>query len=31
MILHDGERLSIPELLPGWEMEVSSIWSPEFD
>ena len=31
LILHDGERLSIPELLPGWEMEVSSIWSPEFD
>jgi Uma2 family endonuclease len=29
--LHNGDRLTTPELLPGWEMEVSSIWSPEFD
>jgi Uma2 family endonuclease len=31
MTLHNGDVLTVPELLPGWEMEVSSIWSPEFD
>lgn len=31
ILLRDGERLTVPEILPGWEMEVSSIWSPEFD
>ena len=30
IILHNGDRFTAPELLPGWEMEVSSIWSPEF-
>ena len=29
--LHNGDRFTATELLPGWEMEVSSIWSPEFD
>jgi Uma2 family endonuclease len=29
--LHNGDRFTVPELLPGWEMEVSSIWAPEFD
>lgn len=31
VILHNGDVLTVPELLPGWEMEVSSIWSPEFE
>jgi len=31
VILRDGDRFTAPELLPGWEMEVSSIWAPEFD
>ena len=31
VILQNGDRFTVPELLPGWEMEVSSIWSPEFD
>ncbi|NEQ97590.1 MAG: Uma2 family endonuclease [Cyanothece sp. SIO2G6] len=31
VILQDGDRFTVPELLPGWEMEVSSIWAPEFD
>ena len=31
LTLHNGDRFTAPELLPGWEMEVSSIWSPEFD
>lgn len=30
-ILRDGDSLTVPDLLPGWEMEVSSIWAPEFD
>lgn len=29
--LHNSDIFTVPELLPGWEMEVSSIWSPEFD
>jgi Uma2 family endonuclease len=31
VILHNGDILLVPELLPGWEMEVSSIWAPVFD
>ncbi|MGF1535317.1 MAG: hypothetical protein ACFB4J_02365 [Elainellaceae cyanobacterium] len=31
VILGNGDRFTAPELLPGWEMEVSSIWAPEFD
>ncbi|MBW4655710.1 MAG: Uma2 family endonuclease [Kaiparowitsia implicata GSE-PSE-MK54-09C] len=31
VILQNGDRFTVPELLPGWEMEVSSIWAPEFD
>jgi len=30
-VLRDGDVLTVPELLPGWEMEISSIWAPEFD
>lgn len=30
-ILQNGDRFTAPELLPGWEMAVESIWSPEFD
>ncbi len=31
ILLHNGDRFTVPDLLPGWEMEVSSIWAPEFD
>lgn len=31
VILRDGDVLTLPDLLPGWEMEVNSIWAPEFD
>ena len=31
VILQNGDRFTAPDLLPGWEMEVSSIWAPEFD
>jgi len=31
IVLQNGDTLTVPELLPGWEMEVESIWAPEFD
>lgn len=30
MILQDGEILTIPELLPGWELPIYEVWAPEF-
>lgn len=29
--LGNGDILTVPQLLPGWQMEVASIWSPVFD
>lgn len=29
--LHDGALLTVPDLLPGWEVLVDDLWSPEFD
>jgi len=31
VVLHNGDVFAVPDLLPNWEMEVESIWSPEFD
>ncbi len=31
VVLRNGDVLTVPELLPGWEMSVDSIWAPEFD
>lgn len=31
VVLRNGDVLTLPDLLPGWEMDVASIWSPEFD
>lgn len=31
MILQNGDVFTVPELLPGWEMQIDSIWSPEFE
>jgi len=31
LTLHDGELLTVPDLLPGWEVKVEDLWSPEFD
>lgn len=31
IVLSNGDTLTVPELLPGWKMEVASIWAPEFD
>jgi Uma2 family endonuclease len=29
--LQDGETLTVPELLPGWSVAVSDLWSPVFE
>jgi Uma2 family endonuclease len=31
IILQDGDVLTVPDLLPGWEVPVSELWSPVFD
>jgi Uma2 family endonuclease len=31
VILRDGDVLTIPDLLPGWEVEISDLWPAEFD
>lgn len=30
IILRDGDILTVPDLLPGWEVAVSDLWSLEF-
>ncbi len=29
--LRDGDVLTVPELLPGWELAVVEVWAPEFE
>jgi Uma2 family endonuclease len=31
VILRDDDKLTLPELLPGWELTVSELWPPEFE
>jgi Uma2 family endonuclease len=31
VIFKDGDILTLPDLLPGWEVAISEIWSPVFD
>lgn len=31
IILRDGDVVTVPDLLPGWEVQVSDLWSPVFD
>lgn len=31
VVLGDGDVLTVPELLPGWELAVVEVWAPEFD
>ncbi|MBD2570696.1 Uma2 family endonuclease [Anabaena lutea] len=31
LILKDGDILTLPNLLPGWEVAISDIWSPVFE
>ena len=30
-LLNNGDILTIPELLPGWELPISEIWPPVFE
>ncbi|MEQ8957258.1 MAG: Uma2 family endonuclease [Coleofasciculus sp. C2-GNP5-27] len=31
LVLRDGDILTVPELLPDWELAVSDLWPPEFE
>ncbi len=31
VVLGDGDVLTVPELLSGWELVVAEVWAPEFD
>jgi Uma2 family endonuclease len=31
VVLKNHDILSVPELLPGWELSVSELWPPEFE
>jgi Uma2 family endonuclease len=31
VVLQSGDVLTLPDLLPGWELAVSDLWPPEFD
>jgi Uma2 family endonuclease len=31
VVLYDGDILTVPELLPGWELPVADVWAPEFE
>ena len=30
-ILRDGDILTVPDLLPGWQVAVADLWLPEFE
>jgi Uma2 family endonuclease len=31
VVLKDGDTLTLPDLLPGWELAIFELWPPEFD
>jgi Uma2 family endonuclease len=31
LVLGDGDVLTLPDLLPGWEVAIAELWAPEFD
>jgi Uma2 family endonuclease len=31
IVLQDNDKLTLPDLLPGWEVVVSEIWPPVFE
>jgi Uma2 family endonuclease len=31
VVLKDNDKLTIPELLPGWELGIVELWPPEFE
>ncbi|NJM65105.1 MAG: Uma2 family endonuclease [Acaryochloris sp. RU_4_1] len=30
-VLGDGDKLTVPDLLPGWEVPVTDLWPPVFE
>ncbi len=31
VVLKDNDKLTLPELLPGWELAITELWPPEFE
>ncbi|MBW4578631.1 MAG: Uma2 family endonuclease [Tildeniella nuda ZEHNDER 1965/U140] len=31
MTLRDGDALTVPDILPGWQVKIEDLWSPQFD
>jgi Uma2 family endonuclease len=31
IVLRDGDVLTVPDLLPGWEVPITELWSPVFE
>jgi Uma2 family endonuclease len=31
VVLKDNDTLTLPDLLPGWELAISEFWPPEFE
>lgn len=31
MIFQDGDTLTLPDLLPGWQVAIADLWPPVFD
>lgn len=31
IVLQNGDVLTVPDLLPGWEVQVTDLWAPEFE
>jgi Uma2 family endonuclease len=31
IVFTDSETLTLPELLPGWELQISDLWPPVFE
>jgi len=31
IVLQNKDKLTLPDLLPGWELTVSEIWPPVFE
>ena len=31
VVLQNGDTLTLPDLLPGWEMTILELWPPEFE
>jgi Uma2 family endonuclease len=31
VVLQNGDILTLPDLLPGWEVNIEELWAVEFD